>query len=253
MTSGSAVVPPVAYHVRLPIFEGPLDLLLHLLQERRLDASLVSLATITGDYLAHVQQLEEVRAADLSQFLTIAAQLVVVKSRLLLPAPPVPDAEQHDPDAEELTRRLEAYRVFRDAAENLARRLDQPLGWYPHPPVMPDGQRRSTGPGTTLEELRLLAERVLLMAKPDDRLEEPRQTWISLEACLARFHRGLARQGWLTFSALLEGATARDVVVGMFLALLHLWKEGVVEVTQEAPFADILIVQANATLSSSVS
>jgi segregation and condensation protein A len=111
--------------IRLDEFEGPLDLLLQLVERRRLPIAELSLVAVAEQYLDQVQALEAVQPDVLSEFLAMAARLLLLKSRALLPAiaPPEADGDDEPESAEELLRRLEAYRAFKEVAEEL-RRLD---------------------------------------------------------------------------------------------------------------------------------
>ncbi|HEX5396621.1 MAG TPA: segregation/condensation protein A, partial [Candidatus Limnocylindria bacterium] len=112
-----------AFELRLPVFEGPLQLLLHLIESRQLDVLSVPLAEVADAYVAHLAQ-HPVDATNLSEFVAIAAQLILLKSRRLLPAEPLPalaDGEE-EPDEAELRRRLVEYRVMRDASLALGER-----------------------------------------------------------------------------------------------------------------------------------
>ena len=83
-----------AYQVRLPAFEGPLDLLLQLIEREKLDISSISLAQVADQFLTYVRKLEEIGADTLADFLVVASRLVWIKSRLLLPQPSRPSAEE---------------------------------------------------------------------------------------------------------------------------------------------------------------
>jgi len=237
------------YQVRLPIFEGPLDLLLHLMQERRLDASLVSLATITGDYVQHLHAMEVARAADVADFLMIAAQLLVVKTRFLLPpAPAAAVAEHDDEQGEELLQRLQAYQLFKTAAGQLSARLEQEMVSFTRTPMPPtEGDVGSPWSGISLPELQRLARRALeseaTRQSPAPVLPPPR--WLTLEECIDIIEAQMASRGTLTFAEALGSSPGRDRIVGSFLAVLHLWKQGRISVSQREPFGDIMLVQQN--------
>ena len=112
-----------AFTLALPVFEGPLQLLLHLIESRQLDILTVPLAEVADAYVEHLTR-NPVDAANLSEFVAIAAQLILLKSRRMLPAeplPPMPDGAD-EPDEEELRRRLVEYRAMRDAAMALGQR-----------------------------------------------------------------------------------------------------------------------------------
>ena len=84
------------YQIQLPVFEGPLDLLLHLVEREELDITTVALAQVTDQYLAYLTELERRQASELAEFLVVAAKLLLIKSRALLPRPPIPSPEEED-------------------------------------------------------------------------------------------------------------------------------------------------------------
>ncbi|MGI8999201.1 MAG: segregation/condensation protein A, partial [Candidatus Limnocylindria bacterium] len=111
------------FKLALPIFEGPLQLLLHLIESRQLDVLTVPLAEVADAYVEHLTR-HPVDAANLSEFVAIASQLIFLKSKRMLPAeplPPLPDGTD-EPDEDELRRRLLGYRVLRDASRLLGER-----------------------------------------------------------------------------------------------------------------------------------
>jgi segregation and condensation protein A len=115
------------YRIDLPAFSGPLDLLLHLIERQELDITAISLVQVTEQYLAQIEQLKENRIDELIDFLVIAARLVLIKSRALLPQTPVIiEGEEEEDPAEALVRQLRQYKRFKQAAAWLAARRP---GW----------------------------------------------------------------------------------------------------------------------------
>src|SRR5918992_1669248 len=123
----AAVAVPVGeepeFTLALPVFEGPLQLLLHLIESRQLDILTVPLADVADAYVEHLAR-NPVDPASLSEFVAIAAQLIYLKSKRMLPSEPLPPLPEgtDEPDEEELRRRLLEYRAIRDAAAELGRR-----------------------------------------------------------------------------------------------------------------------------------
>ena len=120
------------YHVELPVFNGPLDLLLHLIERQELDITAVSLVQVTGQYLEQVRQLDEAQLEGLIDFISIGARLLLIKSRALLPRPavlPGGDEEEEDP-TEALLRQLRDYKRFKTAAQWLDSRQRHGLRTY---------------------------------------------------------------------------------------------------------------------------
>src|SRR5438094_1219144 len=114
------------YTIQLPVFEGPLDLLLRLIEREELDITAIALAQVADQYLAHVRALEAPDPAALSAFLVIAAKLLVIKSRALLPRPVAARGPDEAPDeGEDLARQLRQYQRYKQAAALLRAWGDQ--------------------------------------------------------------------------------------------------------------------------------
>jgi segregation and condensation protein A len=111
------------FQVALDVFEGPLDLLLKLIERKQLDISKVALAEVADSFLSYVSAHPEIPSAPLASFVWIASKLILIKSQALLPRPPLPAASEEDEDpGDELVRRLEAYKRVKDAAKWLRER-----------------------------------------------------------------------------------------------------------------------------------
>jgi Uncharacterized conserved protein len=154
------------YPIQLPVFEGPLDLLLQLIEREELDITAVSLAQVTDQYLAIVEEMGRRNSlGDLTAFLVVAAKLVLIKSRVLLPGYR-PRSGEEDEVAADLIRQLETYRAYRAIAAELARLEER--GWRAYVRVAPPGEARSGGAdpsavlyGVTLEDLLRAAQEAL--------------------------------------------------------------------------------------------
>jgi segregation and condensation protein A len=101
------------YQVTLPVFEGPLDLLLHLIERQELDITAISLAQVTNQYLEYLGRVSERNPGNLADFLVVAAKLLLIKSRVLLPQPPVPLAPEEEDVGDDLVRQLMEYKRFK--------------------------------------------------------------------------------------------------------------------------------------------
>ncbi len=230
------------YQVRLEVFEGPLDLLLTLIRRQELEITAVSLAAVTDQYLAYLERLQEIDPGALASFLEVAAQLVLIKSRTLLPRP---QREVHEEDGEDpaevLAQRLREYAQFKTAAQALRERSERGLRAYVRvapPPALP---RRVDLGEVSLEDL-LAAVREALDEKPMPPLSqvvEPIR--VTIEERIAAIHRSLARAPRVSFRSLLADCTSRIEVVITFLALLELIKQRQVVVSQEKLFGEILV------------
>ena len=141
------------YQVRLPVFEGPLDLLLHLIEREKLDISTISLTQVTDQFLDYVKSIEEVQPATLADFLVMAARLVYIKSRLLVPQPKAAGETDEEDPSEALARQLREYKRFRDAAKALQTLEESGARCYLRLAGPPPLQRRLERGEVTLADL----------------------------------------------------------------------------------------------------
>jgi segregation and condensation protein A len=228
------------FQVRLPVFSGPLALLLHLIESRQLEILTVPLAELADAYVAHLAT-NPVDARQLSEFVAIAAQLILLKSRRLLPGEamaPSADAPE-EPDEEELRRRLLEYRALRDASRALgAQDLVAPL--FRREP------RESDLPVVTSAPLpvELLVEALQRLARIPEPAEEPpeivaRQITIGMQITALR--AALARGGRIVLQELLAACASRTEATVTVLAALELVRRRQVRVEQRTLFGPIVI------------
>jgi len=227
----------------LEVFEGPLDLLLQLIQRRELDITAVALAQVTDQYLEYVRRLEEVDPGALAEFLVVAAKLILIKSRALLPQPPsIEDEEEEDP-AEELARRLIEYRKFKAVAESLQARESQGLRAYVRTaaPVRP-GQLFNLE-GVSLDDLVIAFQQALELHPTLAVSEEVAPLTVSIDDQIRVILDRVTRAGEISFNRFLAGAASRLEVIVSFLALLELIKQKRVTVRQEELFGEIVVAR----------
>jgi segregation and condensation protein A len=231
---------PPAPIIQLESFEGPLDLLLSLVERRRLPIAEMSLVAVTDQYLAQVRAVPQPEPDALSEFLAIGARLLLLKSRSLLPAiapPPSPDGED-EPDGADLVRRLEAYRVFREIAEQLGQ-LDSlgPLafsgGARPAEIVQEEAALQAIAPAL----LASLYEAVERRRAAPAVQEEPTTPRASVAERIARLRSRLAQQGHVAWQDVC-GDTVDEIVVTL-LAVLELVRRGEIGIVQPDLFGPI--------------
>lgn len=230
------------YRVQLPIFEGPLDLLLYLIERQELDITKVSLALVTDQYLEHLRLMEERRAGELAEFLVIAARLLLIKSQALLPQPPPPPPLDEEDVGEELVRQLAEYKRFKDVAAGLRKREEE--GWRsfvrlaPPPKIEPPLELN-----LTLDGLLALVQQALSVeppAPPVGQVGPPPQR-VSLHERIAAIEAALQRLGRITFRSLLSEAASRLEIIVTLLAVLELLKRQRIRAEQEGLFGEIWI------------
>jgi segregation and condensation protein A len=243
------------YPVSLPLFEGPLDLLLYLIRRQQLDITDIPIAQITGQFLAYVSLMQELNVDVAADFLVVAATLLEIKSRMLLPRPPallVEDEEEAEDPRAELVRRLLAYEQYKAAAADLLGRAEQESRVFPRPNIVPllsfarpepglEGDSDAFSLWTALQEVLSRAE------SSGDPVREVTRRRLTIRQQMMRILKVLAAspQG-VPFADIFfepDGAHAptRGEIITTFLAMLELIRLHRVLVLQEALFAPIIL------------
>ncbi len=230
------------YPIQLPTFEGPLDLLLRLIEREELDVTTVALAQVTDQYLERLAELEQSQARDLADFLVVAAKLVLIKSAALLPSPSKPSPEEDAQDVgDDLVRRLQIYRRFKEIADLLHAREESGLHTYIRLAPSP---RRAPEPDlseVSLQDLLSLAQEALDLAPgpPVDDVVSP--ITVTVEEQIEHIELELAQTRQIVFRSLLSRAATRVEIIVTLLAVLELIKQDRVAVRQSALFGEIVI------------
>ncbi len=232
-------IPPDALEVILEAFEGPLDLLLYLIRRQNLDILDIPVAEITRQYMNYIEVMREMRLELAAEYLVMAAILAEIKSRLLLPRPPVEEGAEEDPRAE-LVRRLQEYERFKKAAEDIdalprmERDIDTAQAFTPDRKVV------KLPPPVELREMLLALRDVLHRAELYGRHEVEREP-LSVRQRMSEVLRKLGDGSFHRFESLFDPAEGRLGVVVTFLSLLELAKDRLVDIMQEAPLAAIYL------------
>jgi segregation and condensation protein A len=233
------------YIFQIPVYEGPLDLLLQLIEKSELDITAVSLAMVTDQYLQHIRQLEDVRADEISAFLVIAAKLIQIKSEALLPRPPVREAGEEDP-AENLARQLRIYKRFKEIANELEQRDAQGLHTYLRLAPPPKVEGRLDLSDLTLKDLLEAAESSFQQEKEKQALgtviSAPK---VTIRQKIAYIAETLGKNKNSSFKELVGAANSRLEIVVTFLALLELVKRYRVSARQEGLFGEIQVERSD--------
>lgn len=236
-------IDPAGYQVQLPFFEGPLDLLLSLVEQSELDITEISLAAVTGQYREYLDLLGQLDVEIESSYLVVFAQLLELKSRLLLPVVEPEDdgmmPQDQEPDEDDLVTRLREYQRLKKAAQWLAEREQQSLARYPHPSGLSEPETPLLS--VSRRSLYLAALRILRPRKPfkepigyrkvelsvPERVEE---IWSQLQGARRRvpFSELLRREG-----------DRKGLVVVTFLALLEMARRDRVTLYQESCHSEL--------------
>jgi segregation and condensation protein A len=231
-----------SYQVRLPVFEGPLDLLLHLIEREKMDISTVSIAQITDQFIAYVKTLEEVQPHTLADFLVMAARLVYIKSRLLLPRPAPANPDEEEDPGEALARQLREYKRFREAAEMLHAIEDSGYHGYVRVGSPPELERHLETSELTLADLLSAALRAFVATPPAPPVGSVVTPFtLTIRDQIALIRQVTANHHAVTFRSLLQHAHQRIEIVVTLLAVLELVKRRYVVAEQDNLFGEIMI------------
>lgn len=233
---------PMTYAVRLEQFEGPLELLLQLIEKEKLDVTRVSLASVADQYLEYIARQGEVPLSHLAQFLSVASRLLLLKSRALLPF--LEFTEEEEESIEDLEWQLREYRKFRDASVRLgllfakgerAKPRESFLGaevvFLPSPDVTAD---------SLAEAFRSVLGEIPLLEKLE---EEEIRNVISLEEKMLELRSTLASRMELSFRQMTTDVKDKLEIIVAFLAVLELVKQRFVRAEQSGSFEDIALHQ----------
>ncbi len=232
-------IPPDALEVFLDAFEGPLDLLLYLIRKQNLDIFNIPIAQITHQYISYIDLMDNLRLELAAEYLVMAALLAEIKSRMLLPRQPESEEEEEDPRAF-LIRKLQEYEAIKKAAEELD--------------LLPRNERDTFETSIDVSNISLskplpevqLKEILLAFQDVMKRVEQLSHHHITKEPLsvrerMAAILEKLNRSDSLPFAALFTGSEGKNGVVVSFIAILELSKEGIIDIHQSEPYADIRV------------
>ena len=231
------------YQVRIENFEGPLDLLLHLIKKNEINIYDIPIAMIAQQYLEYLEAMEELNLNVAGDFLVMAATLLQIKSKMLLPVDETADDDEDGPDPrEELVRRLLEYKAFKEAARQLD---DQEKIWREifrreQAPLVEEVEEELPLENVSLFDL-VDALKEVLERNPSSRLIEIVPDNLTVRERMNLILETLEGKDSVSFAALFEGSGHRMVVVVTFLALLELMRLRIARVFQAETFGPILV------------
>lgn len=227
---------------KLSQFEGPLDLLLHLIGKAKIAIEDIFVSDITEQYLAYLDSVHELDMEAASDFLATAATLLEIKSRSLLPKPPAPEDEE-DPE-QVLIRRLKEYQMFKQSAQELKEQEETRIGAYYKLPQEMHYDERFEITGVSMEmllgALQDVISRVQKRTLPPA-VREIKRDLFSVKDKISLLKRSLGKQKHLEFQELFQQDTSKSEVVTTFMALLELWKLHFLTIRQDALFGGITV------------
>lgn len=244
--------------VKLEVFDGPLDLLLHLIEKNKVDIFDIPIVLITEQYLAYVSHMDTKDMDVMSEFLVMAATLVRIKSKMLLPVEETEDEEEEDP-RQELVERLLEYKMYKYASFELKdRQLDAGKVFYKEPSI-PDEIKNYKDEvdyeellsDVTLRKLQDIFDSV--MQKQVDKIDPIRSNFgeiekeeINIEDHMIFLEEYAMLHGTFSFRKVLENGSGKSYVIVTFLGILEMMKTGKVTIEQDKLFDDIQITYQSA-------
>ena len=240
--------------VKLQAFEGPLDLLLHLLDKNKVNIYDIPIVEITNQYMEYIREMQRQDLNVMSEFMVMAATLLDIKAKMLLPAPEKEDDEEAEDPRAQLVQQLLEYKMYKYISSELKdRQMDASRVLF-KVPTIPREVAAYEEPvnldalvaGLTLDKLNDIFQSI--MKKQEDKIDPIRSKFgkiekeeISLEDCMAGLENYARSHKHFSFRGLLERTKSKTEVIVTFLAILELMKVGTLRITQEAIFDDIQI------------
>lgn len=240
--------------VKLQVFEGPLDLLLHLLDKNKVNIYDIPIVEITNQYMEYIREMQRQDLNVMSEFMVMAATLLDIKAKMLLPAPETEDDEEAEDPRAQLVQQLLEYKMYKYISTELKdRQMDASRVMF-KVPTIPSEVAAYEEPvdldelvaDLTLDKLNEIFQSI--MKKQVDKIDPIRSKFgkiqkeeISLEACMTALENYARSHKHFSFRGLLEQAKSKTEIIVTFLAILELMKMGTIQITQEAIFDDIQI------------
>lgn len=227
-------------NIKIPVFEGPFDLLLHLIRENKIDIYDIPISLITGQYLAYLEIMQELNLEIAGDFLVMAATLIQIKSRMLLPPDEeVPAEEQEDP-RRELVQRLLEYQKYKDAAVDFRGKEDEWLKVYRREPLSDEDEGELYLFDLGLFDLLDAFKRILDKAPPE--VVSITKETLTVKDRMSTMMEIIEEQEAVRFEDLFGDGITRIYIIITFVALLELIRLGLVRVYQEKHFGNIWVI-----------
>lgn len=234
------------FSIKTPVFEGPLELLIDLVEKRKLLINDISLASVTDEYMATVSKMQEMSLPNTANFIVLAATLLLIKSKSLLPVLDLTEEEEKSID--DLENRLRLYQIYKDVSTGIINQFGTNI-LHERLYIPIKSPLFITDKFCNLNELRdaigrVMSELPLKEQKPKVQIKKV----ISIEQMIDNLHRRIERQFKIKFSELVENTREKQVLIVGFLAVLESVKQGSILANQSQRFTDIDIEHTKPTL-----
>lgn len=230
-------IPPDALKLFLESFEGPFDLLLYLIRKQRLDLNEISVAAVTDQYMQYVEQIREHNMELASDYLVMAADLMMIKSRLLLPVAPSEDGEAEEDPTARILREVAEYEKIQVAAQLLNALPTVGDGFWRGYIGQPT-EEEAPQPKVLPQELARVWLSMMKTANLKVNHTVARQE-LSIHEFMAEMIREVEKTAFVSFDDFVQKQSTMQAKVVSFLAILELSREGLISITQAAPYAPI--------------
>ena len=249
----------MAIQVELPVFEGPLDLLLHLIEKNKVDIFDIPIIEITNQYLETVRAMRHEDMNLASEFMVMAADLIAIKCRMLLPAPPEEDGEENEDPRSELVRRLLEYKMYKYMSGELRDMLEEDNGIFREPDIpeevrrwRPKAEPEELLKDMTMEKLSAIFRDVL--RRQEDKVDPVRSSFrevrtdeVNLDEKVRELAGYAKKHRRFSFRGMLGRQKGRMQTIVTFLAVLEFMKAGYIRISQKELFDDIEIETVEGT------
>ena len=227
------------YNIKIPVFEGPFDLLLHLIKEAKIDIYDIPISLITSQYLQYIEMMKELNFEIAGDFLVMASTLIHIKSRMLLPPDEdIPLDEQEDPRLE-LVQKLLEYQTFKEAASTLREKEEEWKKVFSKEPLTDDGEELYLV-DVNLFDLMGAFKKLLETASPD--IVMITKETLTVKDRMSVIMEMIEGHDAIRFEEIFKGSKARIQLIVTFVALLELIRLGLVKAYQEKQFGNIWII-----------
>ncbi len=228
----------MTYHIKLEQFEGPLDLLLQLTEQDKLDITRVSLAKIADQYLAYIAEAKDITLAHLADFLSVASRLILIKSKALLPM--LEFTEEEEEEIKDLEYQLAEYKKFKDASAKLALVFDSPKVSFSREGFVGFGTVFYPPAKIQATDLEKIFAKILGEIPVTEKLEQEMvREVLTIEDRIVHLQNTLRERVETSFSQLVADAKDKVEIVVSFLAMLELVKQRIIHVEQGELFSEI--------------
>jgi len=229
------------YNIKIPVFEGPLDLLLHLIRENKIDIYDIPIALITHQYLQYLEMMKEFNLEIAGEFLVMAATLIHIKSRMLLPPDEEASPEEEEDPRRELVQRLLEYQAFKEAAVDLRGKEEEWMKVFQRGPLTDESDGEVYLLDVGLFDLMTAFKKILETAPPE--VVSITKETLTVKDKMSLIMEILQGQEAMRFEVFFKEGVTRIQLIVTFVALLELIRLGLVRVYQEKEFGHIWVMR----------